>query len=159
MTVEAKLAVMKDFTFGDPASPPVLLLGYLGGVRPVLLEDSRWRKLPELVAHHVFGDEHRVKNFSVMDEERVSHEIGNNRGAARPGFDRLLAVVRVLFVDLFQQMLLDERSFFEAASHRLECGFLGCFLTLQDEAIARLVFAAGLETLRELAPGRHRVMA
>ena len=39
-------------------------------MRPVLLEDSRWRKLPELVAHHVFGDQHRVEDFSVVDEFR-----------------------------------------------------------------------------------------
>src|SRR5436190_18338819 len=94
-----------------------------------------------------------------MDEERVSHEVGNDGGAARPGLDRLLAATCVLLVDLLEQMLLDEGSFLEAASHNLECGFLGCFLALNDEAIAGLVLAAGLETLRELAPGRHRMMA
>ena len=118
----------------------------------MFLEDSRRRKLPELVAHHVFGNKYRVKNFPVVNEERVSHEIRNDCGAARPCFDRLLASGACDFVDLLEQVLLNKWSFFKAASHKLKCGFLRGVLTLDDEPVARLVLATSLKALCELAP-------
>ena len=76
----------------------------------MLFEDSRWRKLSKLMAHHVFGHKDRVKNLSVMNQERVADEIGGNRRAAGPGLDRLLATGVVQLLDLLDQMQFNERA-------------------------------------------------
>jgi len=78
----------------------------------MLLEDSRWRKLPELMAHHVFGHKDRVKNLPVMNEKRMPNEIGRNGRATRPGLDWLLGTGVVLLVDFLEQVEVNERAFF-----------------------------------------------
>lgn len=86
----------------------------------MLLEDPRWRELSKLVAHHVFGNKHRVENLPVMNEECMPDKIGNNCRAARPSFDRLFTPTCGDFIDLLEQVLVDEGSFLEAASHKLQ---------------------------------------
>lgn len=100
--------------------PSKTLFGYFSRVSAVLLEYPRWRKLPKLMAHHVFSDENRVENFPVVNKKCVPDEIGNNRRATRPRFDRFFAPACGDFVDLLEQMLVDEGSFLEAASHKLQ---------------------------------------
>ena len=78
---------MKDFTFGDPASPPVLLLGYLGGVRPVLLEDSRGRKFTKFVTDHVFGNKYGYMHLAVVNCNRLANKIRADSTSASPCFD------------------------------------------------------------------------
>jgi hypothetical protein len=121
----------------------------------VLFEDTGWCKLPKLVAYHVFGDENRDEGASVMNIESMPHEIGGNRRAARPGFDRLLDIVLVEFVDFLEEFPLDERTFFEGACHDK----LFLFAALHDETVALFAFCAGLEALGKLTPWAHRMMA
>lgn len=122
----------------------------------VLLEDSRRRKFSKLVPNHVFRDEHGVKDFAVVDEERVPHEVRRDCRTTRPCLDWLLDGAVVHFVDLFKKMLIDERSFFEGSAH-------GAILflrvtTLNNEGAAALMLPAGLETLRKLTPRAHRMV-
>jgi hypothetical protein len=88
------------------------LLRDFGGVGPVFLEDAGGRKFAELVADHVFGDEHGVENLPVVNEEGVADKVGDNHGAARPCFDRFFDAARH-FVNFFQEVLFYERPFFE----------------------------------------------
>ena len=90
-----------------------------------------------------------------MDVKRVTDEIRGNSRASRPGLDWLLRIVFVELVDLFEEFPLDERSFFEGACH----GSLFLFAALDDKGVALLVFASCLESLGELTPGAHRMMA
>ena len=55
-----------------------------------------------------------------MNEECMPDKIVNNCGAARPSFDRLFTPTCGDFIDLLEQMLVDEGSFLEAASHKLQ---------------------------------------
>src|SRR5205085_5551321 len=76
-----------------------------------------------------------------------------------PRLNRFLVRQGVNLVNFLEQMLLDEWSFFEASSHvRLNGCFLRCGLALQDEPVARLVLATGLESLGKLTPRAHRVV-
>ena len=95
-----------------PSNRNSQLLRYLGSMGAVLLEDSRRRKLSKLVAHHILRHEDGVKDFAVMNEERMSHELRRDRRAARPGLDRLLDGAVIHLVDLLEEMLIDERTFF-----------------------------------------------
>ena len=79
----------------------------------MFLKDSRWRKFAELVPDHVLGHEHGLKNLSVMNQKRVADKIRRHHRAARPGLDRFLSARTIRLVDLFQEMRLNEGSFFQ----------------------------------------------
>ncbi len=42
-------------------------------------ENARRRKFAELVAHHIFRDEHRQKRFAIVHVKSVANEIRLNR--------------------------------------------------------------------------------
>ena len=85
----------------------------------MLLEDSRRRKFTKFVPNHIFGDKDRIENFAVVNEKRVSNELGGDRGAARPSLDRLLHVTGIHFVDLVENVLINKRTFFKRTTHSL----------------------------------------
>jgi len=91
------------------------LLGNLGGMGTVLLENAGRRKLAELVTHHVFRNKHGNKGSTVVHVERMPDEIGSNGRSARPSLDRLLLVGLVEFIDLLKEFPLHEGAFFEGA--------------------------------------------
>src|SRR5215471_1421570 len=68
------------------------LLG--GRLHGVAFERPGRRKLAELVSHHVLRDVDGNELFAVVDRDGVADELGQNRGAARPGADDLLLVGR-----------------------------------------------------------------
>ena len=86
----------------------------------VFLEHPRRRKLTELVTNHVLGDEDGVKGLSVVHQKRVADKIRRHHRAPRPGLDRLFRAGGVHLVDLLQKMRLDEGSFLQRSSHKLQ---------------------------------------
>jgi hypothetical protein len=84
----------------------------------MFLEHTRRRKFTELVTHHVFGNENRIKILSVVNQKRVADKIRRYHRAARPGFDRLFRARSVHLVDLLQKIRLDEGSFLQRSSHK-----------------------------------------
>src|SRR5262249_17989845 len=70
-------------------------------------EGAADRELPELVAHHVLGDEHVQEGPPVVDLERVADELGDDGAAPGPGLDGLLAARGVHTLDLAVELLLD----------------------------------------------------
>src|SRR6516225_10006129 len=89
----------------------------LGCVGAVLLERAGQRKFTELVAHHVFGDEHRAEHFSIVDVERQTDKLRGDRRATRPRLDWRLGLGVLRLLDFVQQMEIRERTFFNRASH------------------------------------------
>ena len=83
----------------------------------VLLEDTSRRKLTELVSHHVFSNEDRIENLAVVHEEGLTDKFRSDCGAAGPSLDWPLNSRIVDFVDLFEEVLLDERPLFERSAH------------------------------------------
>src|SRR5206468_1008162 len=79
-------------------------------LRRVRLERAGQRELAELVADHVLRHIDRYVLPAVMDGDRQPDEIGRDRRAARPGFDRTLVGSRARSLDLLQQMTVDERT-------------------------------------------------
>src|SRR5487761_511175 len=88
------------------STPP---LAFLAGVAA---EGPGRGELAELVTHHRFGDVDGHVLAAVVHGDRVPDHVGDDRGAARPGLHDALLVSRVQVVDLFQEMVVDERSLF-----------------------------------------------
>src|SRR6267378_806236 len=83
-----------------------------GCVGAVLLECAREGEFSQTMADHVFCYENRIKNFAVVDIESETDKIGRDHRAARPGLDRLLGLGLLRLDDLFHQMAVDKRAFF-----------------------------------------------
>src|SRR3954462_1703037 len=73
-------------------SSPALRVLLLAGV---VAEGARRRELAELVSHHRLGDVHGHVLATVVDGDRVTHHLRDDRGTPRPGLDDLLLVVGV----------------------------------------------------------------
>ena len=80
-------------------------------------EDPRRREFAELVTDHVFLHEHLDELVPVMDFERVSDELRDDRARPTPGLERLLGAALVEHPHAVEQLLIDERAFFCASTH------------------------------------------
>ena len=76
-------------------------------------EQSRWRELAELMPDHILRDVDRDEFLPVVHRERVSHHLRRHRGAARPRLDHPSIGATIHDLDLFEEMSIDERSFFQ----------------------------------------------
>jgi len=89
------------------------LLGFsFGSVRAVFFETARGRKFAETMSDHVFGHEHRVENFAVVNVESDADEVGGNHRAARPGFDRRFGFGFFGLLNLLLEVKIYKRTFF-----------------------------------------------
>src|SRR5438105_1952255 len=96
----------------------------------VTLEGPREREFAQLVADHLVGDVDRHVLLAVVHGDREPDEIGQDHGAARPGLDRLLVLGGHGPVDLGHQVVVDEGTFLEGASHLFMS--LALFLAARD---------------------------
>jgi hypothetical protein len=71
------------------------------------------RELSELVPDHLLGDVHVDVVPAVVNQERMPDELRRNGRSTRPRFDRLFAIRRIQPRNLLQQVLVDERTFFQ----------------------------------------------
>src|SRR5512139_1977122 len=81
-------------------------------VRNVSLEGTRYGKLAQFVADHVFSHKHRHMLAAVMNRNRQTDEVGQHGGTTRPGLDRALVTGAANGLNLFQQMPVNEGAFF-----------------------------------------------
>src|SRR5215469_16753088 len=94
-------------------------------VRGVAVERARRRELAELVAHHVFRDEHRDVLLAVVDAESEAHELRQDRRAPRPGLDHFLASTFARGFCFLEQIAVDKRAFPNRTGHiSYPCVFL-----------------------------------
>lgn len=123
------------------------LLGDLGGVGTVLFENTCRRKLTQLVPNHVLCDENGVENLAVVNQESVTDEIWRNRRTTRPSLDWAFDAGIVNLIDLFEEMLLYERTLFERSAHTDGLIKLLASLTaFDDETITAFVFTTCFES-------------
>lgn len=79
----------------------------------VTAEVSGWRKLTQLVTDHILGNKHFEVSLAVVNHERVSDELGDNRASTRPSCDWLFVASLVQSINLLVQLRVDERPFFK----------------------------------------------
>ena len=65
----------------------------------------------QLMSDHVFGNENGNVLLTVVDAERMPHEIGNDRRSSGPSLDELLFALIVQFEHLFEKVIVHEKSF------------------------------------------------
>src|SRR6185437_11511666 len=85
-----------------------LPLGLL--VRGVTLERTGQGELAKLVTDHVLVDVHGNVLLAVVHGNRQTDELGQDRGTARPGLDRLLVFARNGRVHLLDEVSVDKRA-------------------------------------------------
>src|SRR4029453_9337940 len=81
------------------------------------LEGAGQRELAELVTDHVFGDVHGNELLAVVHGHRVADELRRDRGTTRPRLEHPLLTRAIQLFDAPVELLVDERAFFERASH------------------------------------------
>src|SRR6188768_4074129 len=83
----------------------------------VTREEASRRELAELHSNHILVDGHRHELAAVVDVERQSDELRQDRRPARPGLDRLALASFLRSFRFLKQRKLDERAFPDGASH------------------------------------------
>src|SRR5262249_37144741 len=110
------------------------------------IERAGRRELAELVADHFLGDDHRNVLLAVIDAERKPDELRQDRRAARPDADHLVAPGRTRGIRLFQQIAVDKRTLPDRTRH--VCSYRSYFffpawrLTMMNLAV--VLFFRGL---------------
>src|SRR5688572_4746719 len=84
-----------------------LLVGQLAAMTA---EQTRRRKLTELVTNHVFRDIHGNELVAVVHSQRVTNELGRDGGRTRPRLEDFLLASRVHVANLVLQLRVDERA-------------------------------------------------
>src|SRR5499427_7104529 len=141
------------------SSPSLLAAPDLTPAPPVVSDMAAERagggELPELVANHRLGDEHRDMFAAVMHRDRVAQHRRDDHGTARPRLDDVPRPLVVLAVHLLDQVVVHKGTLLKATRH------YGVLLPLllaapaDDQPVARLVLGPG-PALR-LAPRADRV--
>src|SRR5690348_9014119 len=112
-------------------------------------------ELPELVADHRLGDEHRDVLTAVMHRDRVAQHRRDDHGTARPRLDDVPRPLVVLAVHLLDQVVVHKGALLKATRHYGVLLPLLLAASADDQAVAGLVFGAG--TAFGLAPRADRV--
>jgi hypothetical protein len=72
------------------------------------LKEPGWSKLSQLVPNHVFRHEDRNELLAVMNGERVSDHVWNDRGPSRPGLNDLSIFILIHPLHFLEQMIVNE---------------------------------------------------
>src|ERR1700712_3092982 len=129
-----------------------LALGLLVG--RVTLEGPRQREFAELVSDHLVGHVHGNVLLAVVDGDRQTDEIGQDRRAARPGLDGLLVLDRNGLFGLCHQVVVHEGTLLERACHGL-----ALLLATRDDHRLRALVVPRAIALGHRVPRRHRHLA
>jgi len=110
------------------------------------------------MTHHILRHIHSHESLPVVHAERVADEVRGDRRTTRPSLDRLLRAGFDGLLDLLEQVIIDEETLLDGASHGAKGK--GLFLTTRlaavvvddDLRVGRLGPATRRKSLGELAP-------
>src|SRR5215217_373507 len=148
------LASLSGNARGVAALPILLPLRLL--VRRVAVEGAGRRELAELVADHLLGHVDGDVLLTVVDAEGEADELRQDRGAAAPDLDHLVAAGAARGLCLLEKVAVDERPLPDRTCHVAPLLLLAVVPARHDEFVGPLV-RAGLRALGRLAPRGHRV--
>src|SRR4051812_21301887 len=108
-------------------------------------ECPRGSEFAELVPDHRLSDKHRDVLASVVYGDRVPEHVGDDHRTAGPGLDDVLGALIVFPCDLHKEVLVNERTFFQAAWHvsRLLSLVLASTAATNNKLVALFVRTAG----------------
>ncbi len=119
-------------------------------------------KFAEFMSHHVLCDKDCLKDFPVVDTERVTHELRSNGRSSGPRLDGLLLFAQIHTIYVLQHMSVNKGPFFNGSSHnalKLLLFHRPTVSSHRNKAIRCLVFVAGSITLRQQPPRGGQVLA
>src|SRR5882757_3778191 len=122
----------------------------------VAAEGAGRRELAELVADHRLSDKHRDVLTAVVHRDRVTQHGRDDHRAAGPGLDDVLGACVVLYVHLFDEVVVDEGPLLETARHLHPLLALLVRLAAADDVLARCLLRRASTTLL-LTPRGDRV--
>src|SRR3954454_18994993 len=111
---EASVSARRRSAACLPISGPLCPL-----VAGMAVEGAGRREFAELVADHVLGHQHRDEFVAVIDAKGQADELRENRRAARPGADHLVAAGPARFLGFLHQIAVDKGAFPYRARHAL----------------------------------------
>src|ERR1700727_2742802 len=114
-------------------------------------------EFPKLVADHLFRHHYRNVLVAVVDAERETHELRQNRRTPAPDLDDGGAAGSARGVSLPQRITVHERTLPDRCRHG-SASLLAHMARCDDEFVGRLV-RPGLLALGRLAPRAHRMPA
>src|SRR5437763_6783876 len=109
---EASLSARRRAAACLPISGPLCPL-----VAGMAIKGAGRRELAELVADHVLGHQHGDEFMAVIDAERQADELREDRRAARPGADHLVAAGAARLLGFLHQIARDKRPLPYRARH------------------------------------------
>src|SRR5271170_5077436 len=115
------------------------------------------REFAELVADHLFRHQHRNVLVAVVDAERETHELRQNRRASAPDLDDVGAAGPARDVSLLEHITVHERTLPDRSRHG-SASLLAHVARCDDKLVGRLV-RPGLLALGRFAPWAHRMPA
>src|SRR5262245_32589690 len=137
----------------------MLLRLRLRRVRAVFLERAGQREFAQPMADHVFGYEHWIENFSIMNVEREADEVRRNHRTTRPGLDRCFRFRVLRLDDFLHQVAVNERTFFNRASHKsLTLFHWPSIAAHDDEPVRVLPLVPRAISFREQTPRRRELL-
>ena len=124
----------------------------LGSMRAVFLKRAGWRELTEAVANHVFGNEHGIENLAIVHVESQTDKIGGDHRPSGPGLDRGFGLGVLGLLDFFEQVAVDERTFFDGSSHKLQILHWAAVATDENKAIGMFLLVTSAVAFGQQAP-------
>src|SRR5690606_38638942 len=83
----------------------------------VTAESPRRGELAQLVTDHVLSDVHLEELVAVVNVERLSDELRNDRAPPCPGLDGTVCTTLRCALNLSVELLVNKRAFFQTTSH------------------------------------------
>ena len=79
----------------------------------VTAEEPGVAEFTQFMPHHVFRHQHILKDFAIMNLERVADKFGHNRASPCPSLDRLTSSHLIELLHLAIELLIHKRAFFQ----------------------------------------------
>ena len=80
-------------------------------------EHSRRAELAKLMAHHIFGNQNSVKDFSIVNQKHSPNELGHYRARPPPRLDGVVVARVDSFLNLLVKLFVNVWAFFCASGH------------------------------------------
>lgn len=111
------------------------------------------------MANHVFGNENRIEHLAVVNGKCQADELRRDHRAARPCLDRRLLIRGLRLLDFLHQVRIDERTFFNRASHKslLVLHWLAV-AAHQNKPVGKFLLVAGAISLGLQTPWRCQLL-
>src|SRR4051812_27274937 len=140
---------------GVAALPILLPLRLL--VRRVAVESAGRRELAELVTHHFLAHVDGNVLLTVVDPESEAHELREDRGAAAPDLDNLVAARGTGSLGLLEEVAVDERTLPKRTCHDVPLSLLLPSVTARHDKLVGPLVRTGFLALGRNTPRRHRM--